>query len=44
MVILGLSEEQTLARVVWSSATTMHGAQCVMMHGADLMLRWSVVN
>ena len=44
MVILGLPEEQTLARVVWSSATTMHGALCVMMAGAVLMLKWSVVN
>ena len=44
MVILGLPEEQTLARVVWSSATTMHGALCVLISGAILMLRWSVDN
>ena len=44
MVILGLPEEQTLARVVWSSVTTMHGVLCVMMPGAILMLRWSVDN
>ena len=44
MVMLGLPEEQTPARVVWSSATTMHGALCVMMDGDFLMLVWSVVN
>ena len=44
MVMLGLQEEQTPARVVWSSATTMHGALYVMMDGDFLMLVWSVVS
>jgi hypothetical protein len=25
---------------VWRSVTTMSGAQCVMMHGVLLMLKW----
>ena len=38
----GLLAGQTLLRVGWRSATTMHGAQYVMTHGELLMLMWPV--
>ena len=44
MVKSDFKVDQTLPRVKLRSATTMHGAQCVMMRGELLMLLWPVDN
>ena len=35
---------QTFMKVEWKSATTMHGALCVMTPGAHLMQEWYADN
>ena len=44
MVTSDLLVGQTPAEVVWRFATTMHGAQCVMICGTTMMPAWSVDN
>ena len=44
MVTSGFEVAQTLTTVEWKSATTMHGALCVMTIGAHLMQEWYADN
>ena len=44
MVTSGFKVVQTLTKVEWKSATTMHGALCVMISGAHLMQEWCAHN
>ena len=44
MVTSGFEVVQTLTKVEWKSATTMHGALCVMTSGAHLMQEWYADN
>ena len=44
MVTSGFEVVQTLTKVEWKSATTMHGVLCVMTSGANLMQEWHADN
>ena len=44
MVTSGFKVVQTLTKVEWKSATTMHGALCVMICGTHLMQEWYADN
>ena len=44
MVPSGFEVVQTLTKVEWKSATTMHGALCVMISGTHLMQEWYADN
>ena len=44
MVTSGFEVIQTFMKVEWKSATTMHGALCVMTLGAHLMQEWYADN
>ena len=44
MVTSGFEVVQTVSKVEWKSATTMHGALCVMTPGAHLMQEWYADN
>ena len=44
MVTSGFEVVQTVTKVEWKSATTMHGALCVITFGAHLMQEWCADN
>ena len=44
MVTSGFKVVQTVTKVEWKSATTMHGALCVMTLGPHLMQEWYAHN
>ena len=44
MVTSGFEVVQTVTKVEWKSATTIHGALCVITFGAHLMQEWCADN